>query len=184
MRKRAGTQLALTNGGGLRDRLPSAYRPADAGMRRIGSPYAPGPPYDLVVGDPYAVLPFGNLLVTRTITGETLHRMLEHSVGRMPSADGRFLQISGFKFTYSLSATAGARVLAVVLDDGTPILANGTSYTVALNDFTNSGGDGYLMVADGGGSFGEVLAQVLLDEIADAGTVVPTTDAGRIIKLP
>ena len=179
---RTGAQLAYTNGGGIRAPLPSSYAPADKSLRRPAAGYAAGPPYDLVIGDIYTVLPFGNLIVTRTLTGEQLYTMLEHSVSSMPSANGKFLQISGFKFTYSLSAPAGSRVTSVALSNGTPIAKDGTSYTVATNDFTNAGGDGY-PVFPGTVVTGEIMADVLLQYVKHLGTITPTTE-GRIVQQP
>lgn len=66
------TQIALTNGGGLRSSLPSSYAPADTSLRRPTPGYAAGPPYDLVLGDAYTLLPFGNAALTRTVTGAQL----------------------------------------------------------------------------------------------------------------
>lgn len=99
MRLRYGTQLTITNGGGLRAPLPSSYSPRDTNLRRTSSGYEPGPPYDLVVGDVFTVLPFGNQVLTRTVTGQQLYRVLEHGVAAMPFANGRFPQVSGFRFT-------------------------------------------------------------------------------------
>ncbi|HYN90012.1 MAG TPA: 5'-nucleotidase C-terminal domain-containing protein, partial [Ardenticatenaceae bacterium] len=126
MRWRYGTQLALTNGGGLRAPLPSSYLPTNTALRRTTPGYAPGPPYDLVVGDVFSVLPFGNIVVTRNVTGAQLYAILEHSVAMMPSANGRFAQISGFSFTYDSSKPAGSRVLSVTLNGGAPILPDST----------------------------------------------------------
>ncbi|HEX6291616.1 MAG TPA: 5'-nucleotidase C-terminal domain-containing protein [Herpetosiphonaceae bacterium] len=182
MRLRYGTQLALTNGGGIRAALPSSYAPLDKTLRRTTAGYAAGPPYDLVVGDVFTVLPFGNSVVTRSVTGAQLHAILEHSVAALPSANGRFAQISGFRFTYDLSRAPGSRVVSVALNDGTPILADATSYTLATNDFVNAGGDGYTMLADGQGTTREVMADVLLDYIRQQGTITPTID-GRIAAV-
>ncbi|HWC15340.1 MAG TPA: 5'-nucleotidase C-terminal domain-containing protein [Actinomycetota bacterium] len=182
MRLRYGAQLALTNGGGLRSPLPSGYLAADRSLRRTTSGYAAGPPYDLVVGDAFAVLPFGNEAVTRTITGAQLWAVLEHSVARMPAADGRFPQISGFRFTFDQRLPAGMRVISVALDDGTPISPDDTVYTFVTNDFVNDGGDGYTMLKDGQGVTREITADVLLDYIKSKGSVTPTIE-GRITNL-
>jgi 5'-nucleotidase len=177
------TQLAITNGGGLRTPLPSSYLPIDTSLRRPAAGYAAGPPWDLVVGDVFGLLPFGNQVVTRTVTGAQLYAMLEHGVGAMPSASGRFPQISGFRFTYSLSAPAGSRVTSVELEDGTPILADGTVYSLATNDFMNAGGDGYTMLTDGQGVTRDLMANVVLEYIRDVGTISPTLE-GRITQVP
>lgn len=182
LRLRYGTQIALMNGGGIRAPLPSSYAPADVTLRRNSAGYASGPPYDLVMGDVYTVLPFGNVAVTRTITGSQLLGALEHSVSSIPGANGKFLQVSGLRFTYSASAPVGARIVSASLDDGTAISAAGT-YSVVLPDFVNAGGDGYSMLADGAGTTRELLAAIVFEHIIGAGTITPSTD-GRITKLP
>jgi 5'-nucleotidase len=188
LRLRYGTQIALTNGGGIRAALPSSYAPLNLALRRTAAPYAIGPNYDLVIGDVFTVLPFGNSVVTRTVTGTQLWAALENGVSQINSAtclgaDGRFPQISGFKFTFQCSLPAGSRVLSVSLTDGTPILPDATTYTLATNDFVNAGGDGYAVLRDGQGITREVMADVLLAYIQSLGTITPTTD-GRITKLP
>lgn len=182
MRLRYGTQLAFTNGGGLRAALPSSYAPLDKTLRRPGAGYVAGPPYDLVIGDIFTVLPFGNSVVTRSVTGAQLHAIVEHSIAALPSANGRFAQISGFKFSYDVTRAPGSRVVSLTLDDGTPILADATTYTLATNDFTNAGGDGYTMLADGKGTTREVMADVLLDYVRQLGTITPTIE-GRITAV-
>jgi len=188
IRLRYGTQLALTNGGGIRAPLPSSYLPADTTLRRTTPGYAPGPPFDLVVGDVFTVLPFGNSVVTRNVTGAQLWAALENGVSQINPAtclgtDGRFPQISGFKLTFKCSNPVGARVLSVAFMDGTPILADGTTYTFATNDFVNAGGDSYTMLADGQGVTREVMADVVLEYIEGLGTITPTIE-GRITKVP
>lgn len=182
LRTTYGTQIAFTNGGGLRSPLPSSYLPQDTSLRRPAPGYAAGPPFDLVTGDVFSLLPFGNQSLTRTVTGTQLYAVLEHSVAAIPAADGRFLQISGFRFTYDAAAPVGARVVSVTLDDGTPILADSTTYTATTNDFTNSGGDGYTMLADGQGTTRNLMANDVLTYITAQGTITPLLD-GRITRL-
>jgi 5'-nucleotidase len=182
MRLRYGTQLAFTNGGGLRSPLPSSYLPQDTTLRRTTPGYAAGPPYDLVIGDVFSLLPFGNSVVTRMVTGGQLWQMLEHSVAVIPGVNGRFGQISGFKFTYDAARPPGGRVVSVQLNDGTQIAADTTLYSFATNDFTNTGGDGYTMLADGQGVTREVMADVVLDYIRTQALITPTVE-GRITRL-
>lgn len=183
LRTTYGTQIAFTNGGGLRSTLPSSYAPADRSLRRPASGYAAGPPFDLVLGDAYTLLPFGNVALTRTVTGAQLWSTLEFSVARIPAADGRFLQISGFRFTYDAARPAGSRVVSVTLNDGTPVANDaGFTLTAATNDFTNSGGDGYTTLADGQGVTRDLLANVTADYLRQVGTVSPATE-GRITRL-
>jgi len=111
MRERYGTQLAFQNGGGLRATLPSTYKPADTGLSRATPGYADGPPFDLVVGDVFELHPFGNSVVTVDVTGETLYEILEHGLEKLPSADGRFPQVSGLQVVYDSEREPGDRVV-------------------------------------------------------------------------
>ncbi|MFP5335804.1 MAG: bifunctional metallophosphatase/5'-nucleotidase [Actinomycetes bacterium] len=182
LRETYGTQVAFTNGGGLRAPLPSSYAPLDTSLRRPVPGYASGPPFDIVVGDVYAMLPFGNEALTRTVTGAQLWDVLEHSVSSIPSANGKFLQISGFRFTYDATLPPGNRVVSVEFQDGTPIPDDaGVTITAATNNFTNAGGDGYTMLADGQGVTRDLLANVVLGYID--GKVLSNTVEGRIVRL-
>jgi 5'-nucleotidase len=183
MRERYGTQIAFVNGGGIRAALPSTYAPMNRMLRRPAMGYAMGPPFDLVAGDIYEVLPFGNVVVTRTITGRLLYDVLERSVSMLPAAFGGFLQVSGIRFTYSPMMPAGMRVRAVTLAGGAAIARDNTSYTLATSDFTNTGGDGYTMLADGTGASRELMAAVVLECVRTRGGAMPTTD-GRIAAAP
>ncbi len=186
--KMEGAQIAFTNGGGIRQPLPSSYAPADLTLHRVGGSYNQTPPYDLMLGDVYNVLPFGNLSVVRKITGQVLWQALEFSVFNEPARFGGFLQIAGFKYTYSIGAAPGSRIQSVTLVDGTangtPILNDQTQYTLVTNDFTNVGGDGYAMLKETVTSPSrDVLADILLAYIqAKTPIVVPT--AGRITQVP
>ncbi|MDC0739897.1 MXAN_6577-like cysteine-rich protein [Polyangium mundeleinium] len=183
MRVKYGTQLAFCNGGGLRTSIPSSYTPANTMLRRLTPGYAAGPPYDIVRGDALAVLPFGNVIMTRTVTGAQLWQAMENGISGLPTAAGRFPQISGFGFTYSASAPAGSRIQEIHLANGTPIAANGTTYTLAVPDFLNAGGDGYTMLLDGQGTSREIHAEVLIEHIQALGTITPTVE-GRIVAVP
>jgi 5'-nucleotidase len=183
LRDAYGTQIAFTNGGGLRSALPSGYQPADRTLRRATTGYAAGPPFDLVLGDAYALLPFGNVALTRTVTGAQLWSALEHSVGSIPASNGKFLQISGFRFSYDAGRPAGSRIVSVVLDDGTPISNDsGVTVTATTNDFTNAGGDGYTMLADGQGVTRDLMANVLADYLVKTRSASAELE-GRITRL-
>ncbi len=177
LRTRYGTQIAYTNGGGIRAAIPSSYAPKDLTLRRPAAGYAAGPPFDIVVGDAYAVLPFGNVCVTRTITGLQLWRMLEHSVEALPNANGWFGQISGFRFVYDSSKPVGMRVVSVALDDGTAIAADqNVKLTMVTSDFLDTGGDGYTMLVGSDGVSRDKMADVLLDHMKAKATLEPKID--------
>jgi 5'-nucleotidase len=182
MRISNGTQIAIVNGGGIRAPLPSAYLPADKSLRRNSPGYAAGPPFDLVIGDGYTVFPFGNAVLTRMISGAQLLAALELSVTAIPAANGRFLQISGFEFVYDSSRPVGARVVSATLDGGLAVMP-GATYTVAMPDFVNAGGDGYTMFVDGQPyATRNLLAQAFNEHITANSPVTPVVE-GRITNL-
>jgi 2',3'-cyclic-nucleotide 2'-phosphodiesterase (5'-nucleotidase family) len=147
MRLTYGTDFAITNSGGLRDRLTC---PAAGGGTGFCPPSTP-PPYPITRGQVLAVLPFGNVVATVAINGAELKSMLENGVSFMPAANGRFPQVSGLCFTYDISAPAGSRVTGATrqlangscLGAAIDLTAAGGPYTIAENDFMASGGDGY-----------------------------------------
>ncbi|HRG99483.1 MAG TPA: 5'-nucleotidase C-terminal domain-containing protein [Polyangiaceae bacterium] len=186
--KSQGAQIAFTNGGGIRASLPSSYAPVDKTLRRTSAGYASGPPFDLVLGDIYTVLPFGNTCVVRKITGAKLWTVLERSVGSAgttPTTYGGFLQIAGFKFEYSAAAAAGSRVQKVTLDGPRDIpRTDATEYTFVTNDFTSAGGDGYTELIQSPPALGrDVMADVLRDYI-QAKSPIAVPAGGRVIRLP
>jgi len=113
-----GVQIAIMNNGGIRSNI------------------AAGP---ITWGELDQVHPFGNVLVTLTMTGAQVREALEHAVrGAQPAA-----QVSGLEAYYDTSSTPGARILTVKLEDGTPLQTE-ARYTVAVNDFLAGGqGDGF-----------------------------------------
>lgn len=183
--KAQGAEIAITNGGGLRASLPSSYAPVDKTLRRTSAGYAAGPPFDLVVGDVFTVLPFGNTCVVRKVKGSVLWQALEKSVSAYPATSGGFLQIAGFKFSFSAAAAAGSRVTQVTLDGGKNVPSNdATEYTLVTNDFTSAGGDGYTMLIEPTPSPArDVLADVVLGYVKAKSPIV-TPASGRITALP
>jgi 2',3'-cyclic-nucleotide 2'-phosphodiesterase (5'-nucleotidase family) len=192
-------QIAFTNGGGIRSPLPSSYVPScgtatppcTALRRTTGAPFAAGPPYDLVAGDIFTTLPFGNTCVVREISGDVLWQALEFSVARVPEIQGRFLQIAGFKFSFQVSKPALSRVLSVTLLDGSSGGAgkdipkgDATLYKLVTNDFTNAGGDGFTMLVQPvPAPTRDILADVLLEYIKGHTPVTPTV-LGLITEVP
>ena len=182
LRTTYGTDFALTNSGGLRADLtcPATDNPTDF------CPAFTPPPYPITRGQVLGVLPFGNVAVTLTINGAELKAMLENGVSRMPAADGRFPQISGLCFTYNINAPAGSRVVSVVRQTatgactGAPVdLSAASTYTLATNDFTASGGDSYPNFS-GRFTSREILDEVTADYIEAQGTISPAIQ-GRIV---
>jgi 5'-nucleotidase len=175
MRAKYKTDFALMNGGGIRDSFPAKnYVPADTTLVRTGTG-----PLDVTLGDALTVYPFGNQVATTVVTGANLWIALENGVGGNYPADGRFPNISGFKFSFDASKAIGSRIVEVTKLDGTPIAKDGKEYTLATPDFIIYGGDGYLNV------FTPSKAKVqgaLLDLFVDS--LKADMAAGKVTNLP
>ena len=177
MRKKYGTDFAYINGGGIRDKFPAAtYVPADKTYNRPGTDKVP--PYDVTLGDALAVYPFGNTVGVSVVTGENLWKALENGVSNWPG-DGRFPQISGFKFTFDTSKAVGSRVQSVTKLDGTAIAKDAKEYTIAVPDFMIYGGDGYVGVfTPSKAKLRGLLVDVFIEAVQEASA------GGKVIQIP
>ncbi len=183
IRSKYKTDFVLINGGGIRDTFPAkTYTPLDKTLSRPATSAAG--PWDVTVGDAMTVFPFGNSISTTTITGATLWKALENGVGGAYPADGRFPQISGFKFSFDSSKPVGSRVVSVTKLDGTAIAKDATVYTIATLDFLVQGGDGYVGVfSPAVAKVRDLLVDVFAEAVKSAKTIaVPAAD-GRTKKV-
>jgi len=175
MRAKYKTDFAIQNGGGIRSAFPApTYIPADTTLVRTGAG-----PLDVTLGDAFTVYPFGNQVATTVITGENLWKALENGVGGNYPGDGRFPQISGFKYSFDASKAIGSRIVSVTKLDGTAIAKDSKEYSLTTLDFLIYGGDGYLNV------FSPSQAKVkgaLLDIFVDA--LKADMAAGKVTQLP
>ncbi len=110
-------------------------------------------------GDLFEIQPFGNALYRLTVTGAALTGYLEHLVARRPN-----VHLSGVVITYDSTAAPGARLRDARLDGGAVIRPDG-QYTIILNDFLATGGDGLGLSA--AASKTEVLPLVDLDAFVE-----------------
>ena len=141
-----GVDFGITNSGGLRDALTCPTTDLATDFCPAFTP----PPFPITKGQVLTVLPFGNTVLTATISGTVLKTMLENGVSSMPAANGRFPQVSGLCFTYNIEAAVGSRVTGAVRQaaggtcTGPAVTFGGSdSYRIATNDFMVFGGDGY-----------------------------------------
>lgn len=162
-----GATIAFQNGGGIRASI-------DAG--------------EITIGDVLTVLPFSNTLATVQISGADVIEALENGVSDIENGAGRFAQVAGLKYSYTLAQPAGSRVSDVLVkgdgDSWVPIDEDAT-YTIVTNNYVRGGGDGYGTFAEGDNAydFGPPLEQVVADYLAKlGGTYTPYTD-GRITVI-
>lgn len=97
-------------------------------------------------GQIFAVSPFGNVLVTETLTGAQIKAVIEQGL----DDDGMKQALSpseGFEFRFDMSRPSGDRVVSVLLHRK-PIDPAG-KYRVTLNSFLAGGGDGFRVFTQG-----------------------------------
>jgi 5'-nucleotidase len=120
----AGAVIALMNPGGLRSALAL---PADGLLR-----------YE----DLFNVQPFSNNLVTMTLSGAQLQRLLEQQWQNQPMP--RVLQVSrGFSYAWSATRPAGQRVQTGSLRLNGQAIAPDARLRITVNSFLAAGGDNF-----------------------------------------
>jgi len=137
-RAAAAADIAVANGGDIRADLPSGT---------------------VTKGDIISVLPFGNTLMVKAVTPAQLRAALENGVSGIvldadgkiddeQSPQGRFLQVSGFRFSFDPAAPMGQRVVSITLDDGTQLSLDDdiTPLRLAGTNYVLTGGDEYTML--------------------------------------
>lgn len=114
----AGTQIGLTNSGGIRTSIAKG---------------------NITIGNMWDVMPFDNTLVTMKLKGSDLKKVLEHGI--MNTNIG-WVQYYGLRVYYDSKKEAGNRISSMRLLDGTKIEMD-KYYTVVTNDFMYTKGDNY-----------------------------------------
>jgi 5'-nucleotidase len=174
-----GAQLAFMNPGGIRgDLLASAI---SSGGEAVG---------EVTYGEAFTIQPFGNSLVTKTMTGDMIRRLLQQQFqgcgGTAPAA-GRFLQISStFKYEEVPVGTAAACAdrIGKMWVSGVEVTPT-SSYRVTMNNFLASGGDGFTLFNEGTNALGgaqDIDAWVAYFALFPGGINVPALD--RIVAKP
>jgi 5'-nucleotidase len=185
--------------------------PADVGLQNGGgirnnNLLAAGPFTEL---NTFQIAAFSNFVsIVPNVPPAQFKEIMENAVSRMPLADGRFAQISGFKLTYNTTGTAqvvdnagvvltpGSRVVDIQLDNGTYIVQGGAvvpgapSVNISTNDFSARGGDQYPFRGLPFTTLGVTYQQALKNYVvAGLGGVISSADypeggEGRIVRLP
>jgi 5'-nucleotidase / UDP-sugar diphosphatase len=164
MRWSAQTDVAVMNGGGIRS----------------GKIYPPGA--TITRRDILTELPFGNRLVTISVSGSALKAAIENGLSQLPNPSGRFPQVSGLAIVADVSRPPGDRVLSIKVGDAP--LDPAKTYSVATNDFMARGGDDYLSFRDAKPVLpvadSPLVAYEVIDYIKHIGTI-RSDGSGRIV---
>jgi 2',3'-cyclic-nucleotide 2'-phosphodiesterase (5'-nucleotidase family) len=124
MLNETGAEVSLTNGGGIRSSIAKG---------------------DITKGDIVNVLPFGNFIVTKKLTGAQIKEVLEFGVENYGVSFGGFPHVGRMKYVVDPDQPIGQRIVSLKVN-GKNIDMDKT-YTVATNDFTAAGGDDYPVFA-------------------------------------
>ncbi len=136
--------LALMNGGGVRN-------PGITFTQSVGEGDG-----NVTYGEAFTTQPFGNSLVTMTLTAQQLKDVLEEQFaacrGQGATTTRIMLPSAGFKYTWDGGQACNARIRSATLTRGgatETIVSNGVvtnaaqTYRVTMNNFMATGGDGY-----------------------------------------
>lgn len=166
--------VAFMNPGGIR-----------ADLTYLSSPVGEGDG-NVTYGEMFTVQPFGNSMVTMTLTGTQIDTLLEQQFnGCGTQTANRILQVSaGFTYSWSLSAPACSKV------DPTSIMLNGVavdpsaSYRVTVNSFLADGGDNFLVLTLGTDRLGGAVDTDAFEAYFAAHSPVAPGPQNRITVVP
>ena len=172
-------QIAFMNAGGIRE---------DFLVSDIYGTEAPGV---VTYGEMFAVQPFGNAMVTMSLTGTQIDQALEAQwIGVNPVPGNKLLQVSeGFTYSYSAAVAANPANAGNVVDistimlNGVPIDPNGV-YRVTVNSFIAEGGDQFPVFVQGTNRLGGAVDTDALEAYFQAHSPLTPDPTPRVIVLP
>jgi 5'-nucleotidase len=157
------------NPGGIRADLTFASSPIAEGNGNV------------TYGEAFTVQPFGNNLMTLTLTGAQIQQLLEQQWLNQPFP--RILQVSnGFTYSWSSSALEGNRVSNIAIN-GVAIAPN-TPYRITVNNFLADGGDNFSVLTQGTSRLGGVVDLDSLEAYFTRNSPVQPGLQNRITQLP
>lgn len=166
--------VAFMNPGGIRADLTYVSSPAGEGDGNV------------TYGEMFTVQPFGNNLVTMTLTGAQIATMLEQQFCNEAMTAPRtttVLQPSvGFTYTWTASAGCGSKVSSIQLN-GVP-LDPAASYRVTVNSFLADGQDGFPVLKAGTNRMGGAVDTDAFEAYFAANSPVAPGPQNRITTLP
>lgn len=168
-----GAVVAFMNPGGIRADLSFPSSPAGEGDGNV------------TYGEMFTVQPFGNSMVTMTLTGAQIERLLEEQFAPCTLGSNRILQVSaGFTYTWNASGGTCDKV------DPATIMLNGVaidpsaSYRVTVNSFLADGGDSFPILLQGTDRLGGAVDTDAFEAYFAANSPVAPGPQNRIIRIP
>jgi 5'-nucleotidase len=167
-----GAVVAFMNPGGIRTELffPQSGSEGDG---------------NVTYGEAFAVQPFGNSLVTMTLTGAQIDTLLEQQFNNPTAGQNRILQVSeGFEYTWSQSAPVGSKVDIASIKINGVVINPASSYRVTVNIFLSDGGDNFFVLREGTNRLGGDVDLDALEAYFVANSPVPPGPQNRITVVP
>jgi 5'-nucleotidase len=181
----ADAQLAATAPVGFGEAVVAFMNPG--GIRNDITFVSSGPELDgeFTFGEAFGVQPFGNSLVTMTLTGAQIDSLLEQQFDNPSVGANRILQVSaGFTYEWSASAPTGSKVDPATIKIGGEVVNPGTGYRITVNSFLADGGDNFSVLVDGTDRLGGEVDLDALVTYFGLNSPVPPGPQDRISRLP
>jgi 5'-nucleotidase len=134
-----GAVAAFMNIGGVRADIVAAQ---SSGGEAVGA---------VTYGEAFTVQPFGNTLMTITVTGEQIKTMLEQQWKLVAGAEkAAILQVSeSFAYTWDSAKPIGSRVDPQSMKIAGQVVVPANTYRITVNAFLADGGDGFSVLKSG-----------------------------------
>lgn len=148
-----GAVVAFMNGGGIRTDLPYAAGASHAANEAV------------TYSELFAVQPFGDNLVTMTLTGAQIKTLLEEQFigcnagyppgNHPPQSGNQVLQVSaGFTYRWNASGAVCNKVIPGSMKISGATIVPSAKYRVTVNSFMADGGDNFYILTQGTGRVG------------------------------
>ena len=183
----ADAQLDATNDPGFGEAVVAFMNPGGirADLTYAGSPAGEGDG-NVTYGEMFTVQPFGNSMVTMSLTGAQIDTLLEQQFNGCGTQNAnRILQVSaGFTYSWSASTPACSKV------DPSTIMINGVVvdpaaiYRVTVNSFLADGGDNFLVLKEGTDRLGGEVDTDAFEKYFAAFSPVAPGPQNRITQVP
>lgn len=166
--KESNAQIAFMNSGGIR--APLMMAPLKGEGEGV-----------VTYEEAHTSQPFGNGLVTMTLTGEQIKALLESQF-----SEGRntILQPSkGFYYTWSASAALGNKVDPKSMKLHGSVIDMATKYRITVNGFLSEGGDGFKLLKEGSDRVGGPIDLDALVNYFSKMSPVKSSNEVRVLKV-
>lgn len=165
--------VAFMNPGGIRADLTYAGSPAGEGDGNV------------TYGEMFTVQPFGNSMVTMTLTGAQIERLLEEQFAGCTLATARVLQVSaGFTYTWVASGPVCDKVNPATIMLNGVVIDPAASYRVTVNSFLADGGDSFPILTQGTNRLGGAVDTDAFEAYFAANSPVAPGPQNRITVVP